>query len=182
MGSYTAEWYGFEVKSRRHLMDLYIEPSFAPAICLQFHEMPNGGYRAFYNYQPARKEEVEAVKAYAYAQKMDPSTKVNVAYSIAAEAGVFKQLAPISDYVLEDKERRFVDELYVNELPDTEEHHLGLDGHIYKLLIYKDGEEKYYETWCVTPHNWGALRDLVRTIVERLGLDYEKYGAYISNS
>ena len=59
MGSYTAEWYGFEVKSRRHLMDLYIEPSFAPAICLQFHEMPNGGYRAFYNYQPARKEEVE---------------------------------------------------------------------------------------------------------------------------
>lgn len=66
MGSYTAEWYGFEVKSRRHLMDLYIEPSFAPAICLQFHEMPDGRYKVFYNYQPAGKEEVEAVKAYAY--------------------------------------------------------------------------------------------------------------------
>ncbi len=180
MGSYNAEWYGFEVKSRRHLMDLYIEPSFTPAICLQFHEMPDGGYRAFYNYQPARKEEVEEVKA--YAQKMDPSTKVNVAYSIAAEADVFRQLAPIFDYVLDDEERRFVDELYVNELPVTDEHHLGLDGHSYKVWIYKGGGEKYYETWCVTPHNWGALRDLVRTIVDRLGLDYKRYGAYISNS
>ena len=180
MGSYTAEWYGFEVKSRRHLMDLYIEPSFASAICLQFHEMPDGRYKAFYNYQPAGKEEVEAVKAYAYEQKMDPSTKVSVAFSAAAAAGVFKQLAPISDYVLEDEERCIVDELYVNELPVTDEHHLGLDGHSYKLWIYKDGEEKYYETWCVTPLSWGALRALVRTVVDRLGLEYESYGAYIS--
>ena len=59
MGSYTAEWYGFEVKSRRHLMDLYIEPSFAPAICLQFHEMPDGRYKVFYNYQPAGKKRLK---------------------------------------------------------------------------------------------------------------------------
>ena len=180
MGSYTAEWYGFEVKSRRHLMDLYIEPSFASAICLQFHEMPDGRYKVFYNYQPAGKEEVEAVKAYAHEQKMDPSTKWDVAFNIAAAAGVFKHLAPISDYVLEDEERRIVDELYVNELPVTDEHHLGLDGHFYKLWIYKDGEENYYETWCVTPLSWGALRALVRTVVDRLGLEYESYGAYIS--
>lgn len=180
MGSYTAEWYGFEVKSRRHLMDLYIEPSFASAICLQFHEMPDGRYKAFYNYQPPWKEVLEVIKAYAHEQKMDPSTKWDVAFNIAAAAGVFKHLAPISDYVLEDEERRIVDELYVNELPVTDEHHLGLDGHSYKLWIYKDGEEKYYETWCVTPLSWGALRALVRTVVDRLGLEYESYGAYIS--
>ena len=63
---------------------------------------------------------------------MDPSTKVSVAFSAAAAAGVFKHLAPIWDYVLEDEERRIVDELYVNELPVTDEHHLGLDGHSYK--------------------------------------------------
>ena len=136
MGSYNAEWYGFEVESRRHLMDLIIEPSFAPAICLQFHEMPDGSYRVFYNYQPAGEDEVEAVYVYAYEQKIDPSTKANVAYRLAAAAGVLRQLAPISYYILEDEERRIVEELYVNELPDTNEHHFGLDGHSYTLLIY----------------------------------------------
>ena len=123
MGVYDAELYGFVVESRQHLMDLFIEPSFAPAICLQFHEMSDGSYRAFYNYQSAGKDEVEAVKAYAHEQKMDPSTKVNVAYNLAAAAGVFRKLAPISYYNLEDEERCIVKDLYLNELPDTDEHH-----------------------------------------------------------
>lgn len=112
MGAYDAELYGFEVESRQHLMDLFIEPSFALAICLQFHEMSDGSYRAFYNYQPAGKDEVEAVKAYAHEQKMDPSTKVNVAYNLAASAGVFRKLAPISYYNLEDGRYRIIQEKY----------------------------------------------------------------------
>ena len=46
-------------------------------------------------------------------------------------------------------------------------------------VIYKDGEENYYETWCVTPLSWGTLRALVRTVIDRLGLDNKSCGAYI---
>ena len=62
MGSDCAEWHGFEVESRQHLMDLYIEPSFASAICLQFHESSDGEYRALYNYQPPSKKVFEVLK------------------------------------------------------------------------------------------------------------------------
>ena len=144
MGTYYSEWYGFEVASKRHLMDL-------------FHEMQDGEYRAFYNYQPSWKEIVDAVKAYAYEQKMDPSTKANVVLDIAASAGVFKPLAPVYDYLLD----------------------IGLDGHSYTLRIYKNGEEKFYKSWCVTPLSWDHLRDLVRTVVDRLELKHENYGAYV---
>lgn len=179
VGTYYSEWYGFEVASKRHLMDLTIEPSFDPAICIQFHEMQDGEYRAFYNYQPSWKEIVDTVKAYAYEQKMDPSTKANAALDIAASAGVFKPLAPVFDYLLEEEELRYVEELYINELSETDEHHIGLDGHSYTLRVYKNGEEKCYKTWCVTPLNWDLLRDLVRTVVDRLELKYESYGAYV---
>ena len=73
MGSYEAEWYGFEVESKRHLMDLLIEPSFSPAICSQFHEMADGSYKVYYNFQPRWKEVTDALKAYARQQNMDPS-------------------------------------------------------------------------------------------------------------
>ena len=119
VGTYYSEWYGFEVASKRHLMDLLIEPSFDHAICVQFHEMQDGEYRAFYNYQPSWKEIVDAVKAYAYEQKMDPSTKANVVLDIAASAGVFKPLAPVYDYLLEEEGLRCVEKLYINELPDA---------------------------------------------------------------
>ena len=179
VGTYYSEWYGFEVASKRHLMDLLIEPSFDHAICVQFHEMQDGEYRAFYNYQPSWKEIVDAVKAYAYEQKMDPSTKANAALDIAAYAGVFKPLAPVFDYLLEEEELRYVEELYINELPETDEHHIGLDGHSYTLRVYKNGEEKCYKTWCVTPLSWDILKELVRTVVDRLELKYESYGAYV---
>ena len=55
---------------------------------------------------------MEAVKAYAHEQKMDPSTKVNVAYNLAASAGVFRKLAPISYYNLEDGRYRIIQEKY----------------------------------------------------------------------
>lgn len=84
--------------------------------------------------------------------------------------------------MLDEEERRCVEELYDNELPVTDEHHLGLDGHSYTLRIYKDDEEKCYKSWCVTPLSWGALRNLVRTVVDRLELNYESYGAYVRNT
>ena len=179
MGVYVSEWYGFEVESKRHLMDLLIEPSFSPAICSQFHEMADGSYKVYYNFQPRWKEVTDALKAYARQQNMDPSTKAVIALDIAASAGVFKALAPISSFSLDDKERSSVDELYANELPATDEHHQGLDGHSFKLKIYKDNKERFYESWCVTPLNWGSLRNLVSIVVDRLGLSYESYGAYI---
>lgn len=89
MGVYMSEWYGFEIESKCHLMDLMIEPSFDPAINLQFHEMADGNYKAFYNYQPEWKEVVNVLKAYAREQNMDHSTKANVAIDVAASAGVF---------------------------------------------------------------------------------------------
>ena len=62
--------------------------------------MADCSYRAFYNYQPDWKKFVDVLKAYARERNMDPSTKAMVAIDIAATAGVFKPLAPVSSYVL----------------------------------------------------------------------------------
>lgn len=182
MGLYEAEWYGFEVESMRHLMDLYIEPSFHSAICIQFHEMADRSYRAFYNYQPDWKKVVDVLKTYARERNMDSSTKVMDVIDVAVTAGVFKPLAPVSSYVLREDEKRCVEELYRNELPATDEHIIGLDGHSYTLRIFKDGEEKCYRTWCATPLSWSTLRNLVSTVVDRLGLDPGGYGAYVKKN
>ena len=119
------------------------------------------------------------IMPYVFSFMKDPSTKANAVLDIAASAGVFKPLASVFDYLLEEEEQRCVEELYINELPETDEHHIGLDGHSYTLRIYKNGEEKFYKSWCVTPLSWDHLRDLVRTVVDRLELKHENYGAYV---
>lgn len=90
MRTYISDCYGFEVKSKQYFMDLVIEPSFNPAICIQFHEMADSSYKAFYNYQPQKKEFVNALKSFYEQNNVDPHTEARITIERASSAGVFK--------------------------------------------------------------------------------------------
>lgn len=56
MGKYNSDWFSFEIKSKRHVMDLAISPSFAKGVGFQVHEMKNNSFQLFWNYELRPKE------------------------------------------------------------------------------------------------------------------------------
>lgn len=175
MCAYVREWYGFSIDSKRHIMDLEIAPSFKRVVCTQFHEMENGEYRAFYNFEPPR--EVFFAKIKRCNEENKGETNKTLAQTCAG--GLFREDCPVKEFTLSIEERQLVDRLYEQELPEDVEKSYGLDGHSYLLTLYKDRPIEY-RSWAVVPKEWNGLTEVINMVIYRIDLDEKNYGVYKS--
>ena len=76
MGEYRGDWFSFEIKSKRRVMDLIIEPSFAKAVCFQVHEMKNDSFQLFWNFGMTLREEIPLLKKFAKLNQIDLKTAI----------------------------------------------------------------------------------------------------------
>lgn len=174
MGYYNKGWYGFEIESKKHLLDMIINPSFRPAVCFQYHEMANGSLMGFYNFQPPEKEMLEKLKEYVF----DTYGTLDMPFSgelmdDAVKAGRLKPITPVSDFRLTDEEKLLVYSIYEGVNDGDLLKHSGLDGTSYELLVYQDGNVDLYEH--LHPQPMSNLGMLITLMVDRLGLDQTHY-------
>ena len=76
MGEYRGDWFSFEIKSKRRVMDLIIEPSFAKAVCFQVHEMKNDSFQLFWNFGMTSREMYPMLMKYARLNQIDLKTAI----------------------------------------------------------------------------------------------------------
>ena len=74
MGEYKSDWFSFEIKSKRHVMDLAISPAFAKGIGFQVHEMKNNSYQLFWNFGMVGREIYSATVEYTRLNEIAPKT------------------------------------------------------------------------------------------------------------
>lgn len=177
---FHTDLFGFEIESKRKIMNLVIGTSVRPAhdVCVQIHETIDGRYKAYYKFAPGTKELITAVQDYAQENGLNSRRSWNDALNKAAKAGVLRSLSPVMDFDLSNQEEKTVDELYEEELPDGVKKIQGLDGHMFFLTLYKE-KDLDYSTWCVVPPEWKRLYDVINMIVDRIGLEKDYYGAYL---
>ncbi len=165
MGKYNSDWFSFEVESRRHIMDLIIEPSFAKTACFQVHETADNSFKLFWNFGMVSREIISPLMEYAKLNKIDlrtPMTKVCCSEDFAE---FMRQNAPpinIADLSADDM--ALVDAVDNADWRDVK-YRCGLDGHDYTVKIY--GEPiREFKCWCVIPKEYGALIPLVDRLID----------------
>ncbi len=183
MGEYRDDWFSFEVKSKRHIMDLIIAPSFAKAVCFQVHEMKNDSFQLFWNYELRPKEYGALIKKYLEINKDKIDMKMSIVdFFFGKELASFmRQHTPeifIADLNADDMT---LVAAVVNAEWQDEKYRCGLDGHHYRIKIY--GEEvRAFKCWCVIPKAWSELIPLVDRLIEIAKLEphdcYEVSGVY----
>ena len=76
MGEYRGDWFSFEIKSKRRVMDLIIEPSFAKSACFQVHEMKNDSFQLFWNFGMTLREMYPMLMKFAKLNQIDLKTAI----------------------------------------------------------------------------------------------------------
>ena len=183
MGEYRDDWFSFEVKSKRHIMYLIIEPSFAKAGCFQVHEMEADSFKLFWNYELRPKEYVPLIKKYFEINSDKIAPKMSI-----AEFFFGKEFAA---FMRQHTPEIFVADLNANDMAlvaavvnadwQYVKYRCGLDGHSYTIKIY--GEEvREFKCWCNIPKAWSELIPLVDRLTEIAKLEprdcYEVHGVY----
>ena len=168
MGEYNYKWFSFEVKSKRHIMDLTIEPSFAKAVCFQVHEMSENFFQLFWNYElrPVI-EQGKLMRKYIDLNRDKLPPKMSLPeffYSEGLAAFMRLNAPPISIADLDEDDMSLVNDI-INANWQYEEFRCGLDGHSYNIKIY--GEQvSEFECWCVIPEAWIELVPLVDRLID----------------
>ena len=162
MGEYNYKWFSFEVKSKRHIMDLTIEPSFAKAVCFQVHEMSENFFQLFWNLDMKGHEVMALFKKFAEINNV-AATMENY-FSEKFDAFMRLNTTPISIVDLDADDMSLVNDI-INANWQYEEFRCGLDGHSYNIKIY--GEQvSEFECWCVIPEAWIELVPLVDRLID----------------
>lgn len=181
MGEYRDDWFSFEIKSKRHIMDLIIEPSFSNAVCFQVHEMENDSFKLLWNFGMVGREIVHLMKEYAQVNDIDLKTFIAKVFDSEDFAAFMKQHAPEIFIVDLDADDMNLINAVVNANWSFKEYRCGLDGHHYRIKIY--GEQlREFKCWCVIPKEWNELIPLVDRLIEIAKLEplscYAVHGVY----
>lgn len=185
MGEYRDDWFSFEIKSQRHILDLIIEPSFAKAVCFQVHEMENNSFQLFWNFGMVGREIVTLLKEYAQINKIDPKTSMVKVFDSEEFIAFIKQHASgifIADLDADDMS---LVNAVVNANWIEAKCICGLDGSSYKIKIY--GEPiREYEFWCYIYEEQKELIPLIDRLIEIAKLEsnrihYEVHGVRNAN-
>ena len=181
MGEYRDDWFSFEIKSKRHVMDLIIEPSFAKAVCFQVHEMKNDSFQLFWNFGMTSREMYPMLMKYARLNQIDLKTAITkILYSEEFNDFMKLNAPPVSIADLDADDMALVDAV-VNAKWQDMEYRCGLDGHHYDIKIY--GEQILaFKCWREIPKAWSELIPLVDRLIEIAKLEprncYEVHGVY----
>ena len=178
MGHYYSEYYGFEVKSKTHLMDLICSPSFNIGVCIQFHIMDDGCYKAFYNFAPSSEKLNDALDYVATQYGLDIFKDNAFVFEECTASGLFRECCPVFSFCLNEDEKQKVKVVYEHH-PNNVEEIWGCDGCIYDLIVYNDGMTKEFQLWSELPDEWGELAMLINLMVKRLDLEKDDYSAHI---
>lgn len=165
MGSYNKDWFAFEIESLRHILDLTIEPSFAPAACFQFHQMQDNFYRVFWNIGMTDRGSLPKVQEYVKANesKIDMQMPFSEFLKDAGLAKFMKRYAPIHSADLSSNDMEIVNAV-ANADWTPAQYGGGLDGHSYTIKIYGDTPREFH-CWCRIPAEWTALIPLVNFVI-----------------
>ena len=183
MGEYRDDWFSFEIKSKRRIMDLAISPAFAKGIGFQVHEMENDSFQLFWNYELRPKEYGSLIEKYLEINKdkIDPKMSIADFFFGKELASFMRQHTPeifIADLNADDM--ALVDAV-VNAKWQDVEYRCGLDGHHYDIKIY-DKEIRAFKCWRDIPKAWSELIPLVDRLIEIAKLEprdcYEVSGVY----
>ena len=179
MGDYNPKWYAFKIESSRHILDLTIEPSFARAVCFQFHQMQDNSYKIFWNFAMSAKEFSILIKQYAEDYKIDIKTPLLEVIESEEFAKFIKQHSKIYKADLSEENMELVKAVIKADWAPIK-YTCGLDGHSYCIKIY--GEKvREYRCWCDIPNEWADLIPLVNLLIELANLqpDYSYRVSYI---
>ncbi|MBQ3727651.1 MAG: hypothetical protein II902_11470 [Selenomonadaceae bacterium] len=181
MGEYRDDWFSFEVKSKRHIMDLIIAPSFAKAVCFQVHEMKNDSFQLFWNFGMTSREEFPLLKKFVRLNQIDLKTSMVKVLESKEFNNFMRMNAPPIRFADLDADDMTLINAVVNAEWQEMEYRCGLDGHHYRVKIY--GEEiRAFKCWCVIPKAWSELIPLVDRLIEIAKLEprdcYEVSGVY----
>lgn len=177
MGEYKKEWFAFKIESLRHILDLTIEPSFAKAVCFQFHQMQDNSYKVFWNFETVKIASL--IIQYAKDNKIDIKTPVIEVVDSDEFAKFIKSHSPVFNSDLSAADMEIVNAVIKADWKPIQ-YRCGLDGHSYRIKIY--GEKiREYKTWCDIPNEWADLIPLVNFLIELANLqpDYSYRVAYI---
>ena len=160
MGCYI-EPFAFEVvDSKKHIIDVIIEPSYDNAVGFQVHEMMDGFY-LYWN-------EADMNKLFKLLGSSFPKdSKITLKDALENEqfkARVKKVFEP-QCIKLADVELEIINNVVDSELKDYVDKNQGLDGHSYRIIIYGD-EIIERKTWCVLPKEWEILQPMIDLFIE----------------
>lgn len=165
MGEYRGDWFSFEIKSRRPVMDLTIEPSFAKAVCFQVHEMKDDSFQLFWNFGMVGREIYSATVEYARLNEINPKTLTIKIWDSEGFAEFMRRNAPPIAIADLDADDMSLISAAVNANWQNMEYRCGLDGHHYLIKIY--GEQvRDFKCWCVIPKAWTELIPLVDRLID----------------
>ncbi len=181
MGEYNPDWFSFEVKGKRHIMDLTIEPSFAKAVCFQVHSTEVDSYQLFWNFSFVGREISALLVEYAKRNEIDIGTAfAEILDSTNFNAFMRRHEPPIFVADLDADDMTLVDAV-INANWRDEKYRCGLDGHHYDIKIY-GAQVRTFECWCTIPEQWRELIPLVERLIEIAKLEprdcYEVQGVY----
>jgi len=110
MGEYKKEWFAFKIESLRHILDLTIEPSFAKAVCFQFHQMQDNSYKVFWNFETVKIASL--IIQYAKDNKIDMKTPVSEVWLSQEFAKFIKSHSPIYSADLSNDDMEIANRLW----------------------------------------------------------------------
>ena len=184
MGEYRDDWFSFDVKSLRHILDLSISPSFAKGVGFQVHETEPNSFRLFWNCGMIGREIYSLIVEYAKLNRIDLKTIVSqFAFSEDFADFMRKNAPPIQSVDLNADDMNLVNAV-VNANWRDEKYRCGLDGHSYTIKIY-GAQVRKFKCWCVIPNAWQELIPLVERLIDIAKLEprdcYEVHGVYDSD-
>ena len=171
MGEYNSNWFSFEVKSQRHIMDLIIEPSFAKAICFQVHGMKDGSFKLFWNFGMVGREIDSLIKKYIEINKISVFT---LQILVSKEFGDFMRANATQIQIADlDADDMTLANAVVNAKWIEAKRRYGLDGHSYKIKIYGKPIREY-EFYCDIYEEQKELIPFVDRLIEIAKLESDR--------
>ena len=175
MGVYDEALSGFDIESKRYLINLKIMPFVGAGVCFQFHQMEDGSYKMFWNIDKicGGKEGTRNLCAYLKAHPGTRATDVQEVLKSKEFIAYVKGLSPVQCADLRGPEVDVVNDVAFAAWEKGDGVKSGLDGNW--ITVYLPQTGKQYKTWSYVPEEWEELAPLVNMAVDKADLELGEY-------
>ena len=169
------DMYGFKLDNKKHILNLYITPSFRKSVCFQVHQMDDDSLELFWNFELESRELLPFMREFVKNNNLPERIKVVDLFEDVEFVKALKKKCPVSKSALSKEQIEIIDRVINTGIPIDVKKHYGLDGHSYTIEIFGE-KNQIYESWCLLPEEWQVFSPLIEMVVSIAGLDNVRYG------
>lgn len=169
------EIFSFKIESKKHILSLYITPSFRKSVCFQVHQMDDDSLELFWNFELVGRELLPFMREFVKNNNLPEGIKVLDLFENVEFVKALKKKCPVSKSTLSKEQIEIINQVVNLKLPLDVEKHQGLDGHSFTIEIFGE-KNQIYDSWCILPKEWRELSPLIEMAVNTAELDNNIYG------